>query len=95
MQHYCVDLSDIGDQESLLHAFNEGLIWHAGGDWNTLNLDAFNDYLSWPDTPYQLNIRSWSSCEVLDREHVPSRQSIRSVMHETFQNHPDIVLELD
>ena len=42
---------------------NQGLVRDAGGEWNG-NLDAFNDYLSWPDEEsYELVFLGAEHCE--------------------------------
>jgi hypothetical protein len=58
---YIVNLSEVGSWTGLVQAFNEGFMRAIGGDWNG-NLDAFDDYLSWPDEqPYRLILRGWHS----------------------------------
>ncbi|PKN26494.1 MAG: hypothetical protein CVU65_05445 [Deltaproteobacteria bacterium HGW-Deltaproteobacteria-22] len=59
---YRVDCTKIASFEDFIEAFNKALIEPVGGKWNG-NLDAFNDYLSWPDqTPYKLEILGASRC---------------------------------
>jgi hypothetical protein len=48
--------------EDFIEAFNSTLFRPAGGNWNG-NLDAFNDYLSWVETPYRLELLGTSRCE--------------------------------
>jgi len=43
-----MDLGKVTSFADAIEAFNEGLIERCGGRWNG-NLDAFNDYLSWPN----------------------------------------------
>jgi hypothetical protein len=45
---YEIDCRQVESFEDLIAAFNSGLIEHVGGKWNG-NLDALNDYLSWPE----------------------------------------------
>jgi hypothetical protein len=47
VKEYVVELSQVDSFADAIAAFNEGLIERCGGHWNG-NLDAFNDYLSWP-----------------------------------------------
>ena len=59
---YVVDLTSVASWEAFVEAFNEGFVRAVGGEWNG-NLDAFNDYLYWPEEhPYRLVIRGWHSC---------------------------------
>src|SRR5262245_24743429 len=49
------------DFEGFIREFNRVFISQIAGDWNG-NLDAFNDYLSWPEGPYVIKWRkSWKS----------------------------------
>ena len=57
MNEYVVDLSRVASFSDAIAAFNAGLIESGGGHWNG-NLDAFNDYLSWPaEGRYRLVLR--------------------------------------
>ena len=48
--------------QDFIEAMNDAFIRDAGGDWNG-NLDAFNDYLSWPkDVPYELELVDHAQC---------------------------------
>jgi hypothetical protein len=94
MPEYNVNLSDVGSNEELVAAFNASLFKYGGGCWQTLNLDAFNDYLDWLEPKYRLTLTGWNDCNVLDTIHGPSRRSLRDVMLEIFADHPDIDLHL-
>ena len=60
---YQVDCRQINSYEDFIEAFNRALIEPAGGKWKG-NLDAFNDYLFWPNVkPYRLEILGSSRCE--------------------------------
>ena len=49
------------DFDGFIREFNRVFISQIGGDWNG-NLDAFNDYLYWPEAPYTIKWRkSWKS----------------------------------
>lgn len=62
-----VDLHDVHDLPAFASAFNEGLISAAGGHWNGVGWDAFNDYLSWPaEDSYALLLDGWSTCDALN-----------------------------
>lgn len=46
MPEYNVNLSDVGSIEDLATEFNASLFEYGGDNWQTLNLDAFNDILA-------------------------------------------------
>lgn len=47
--------------EGFILEFNSVFVSQLGGEWNG-NLDAFNDYLSWPEQPYTILWRkAWKS----------------------------------
>lgn len=94
MPEYNVNLSDVGSIEDLATEFNASLFEYGGGNWQTLNLDAFNDMLDWLEPKYKLTLMGWNDCEVLDTIHVPSRRPLRDVMLEIFADHPGIDLKL-
>jgi hypothetical protein len=53
----------VSSRTGLVRAFNDGLFWHANGEWEKCNLDAFHDLLSWPeDNRYRLVLDGWSTC---------------------------------
>lgn len=59
---YEVDCREVESFDDLIAAFNSGLIELVGGKWNG-NLDAFNDYLSWPEScPYVLVVLGREQC---------------------------------
>lgn len=58
-----IDCRKINSYADFIEAFNKELIEPFGGKWDG-NLDAFNDYLSWPEpTPYHLIILGTDRCE--------------------------------
>jgi hypothetical protein len=57
-----LDMSTITSFEDFIEICNLGFIDSVGGKWNG-SLDAFNDYLSWPEpNPYSLIIIGESNC---------------------------------
>jgi hypothetical protein len=59
---YEVDCQQVQTYDDFVEAFNRAFIETFGGRWNG-NLDAFNDYLSWPEeVPYQLVIHGSDQC---------------------------------
>ena len=94
MPEYIVNLFEVGSTEDLLAAFNASLFKYVGGRWETLNLDAFNDYLDWLEPKYRLTLTGWNDCHVLDTIHGPSRRPLREVMLEIIADHPGIELRL-
>jgi hypothetical protein len=56
-----IDGQNFDDFEGFIREFNRVFESETGGSWQG-NLDAFNDYLSWPKTPYIIKWRrSWKS----------------------------------
>jgi hypothetical protein len=70
-------------------AFNEGFVRPVGGEWNG-NLDAFNDYLWWPDEhPYRLVVRGWQACaEAVNRHKTRDRRPVLEVVTEILRDNP-------
>ena len=65
MRRYTVDGRGVRSFDDFVAAMNAGFIRPAGGLWNG-NLDAFNDYLSWPDdAEYELELLGASEGETL------------------------------
>ena len=59
---YVVDVSGATSWEEVIAAFNLGFVHPVGGNWGG-GLEAFNDYLSWPDDPsYRLIVKGWEQC---------------------------------
>jgi hypothetical protein len=62
MKTFSVDGRGIRSFDDFIEAMNLGFIRPVGGEWNG-NLDAFNDYLSWPEeSDYQLEIIGGRNC---------------------------------
>lgn len=58
-----MDCRNISTYKDFIEIFNAVMVRPAGGEWSG-NLDAFNDYLSWPeDTPYDLIIIGTYKCK--------------------------------
>ena len=81
---YRVDCSTIDSYEDFVQAFNRGMIKNVGGNWNG-NLDAFNDYLAWPDQiPYKLVLVGSDRCRQIlsyrDRPEHPD--TLWNIIHE-------------
>jgi hypothetical protein len=56
-----INADNFDDFGGFIREFNRVFASHIGGEWNG-NLDAFNDYLSWPARPYVIRWRkSWKS----------------------------------
>ena len=49
LKTYVINLKPKSSYEDFVKAFNEGFCRKFGGEWNGKSLDAFHDYLSWPD----------------------------------------------
>ena len=62
MKRFVVDCQGASSFADFVNAMNDGFIRSVGGEW-TGNLDAFNDYLKWPDEgEYQLEIVASARC---------------------------------
>jgi hypothetical protein len=81
VREFVVDLTGVTTAEGFLAAFNAGFCRHVGGELHTLNWNAFNDYLSWPEEErYWLLFRGWKRCRGVHRR----------VARETFREHPHV-----
>jgi hypothetical protein len=91
MSEYVVDLSAVVSWEDFIAAFNDGLIRPAGGSWNG-NLNAFNDYLWWPEPhPYRLVIRGWQRAAPLVNQHLTwDNRPVLDVIEEILQDNPHV-----
>lgn len=89
MREYVVDVSAASSWADFIAAFNEGFVRPVGGDWSG-NLDAFNDYLSWPDEhPYRLVVRGWQSCgAAVNRHKTWDGRPVLDVVAEIFRDNP-------
>ena len=64
MKKFTVDCRSIGSFGDFVEAMNQGLISRVGGEWNG-HLDAFNDYLSWPEgEAYELELLGAAHCAI-------------------------------
>ena len=93
MKDYVVDVANVTSWEEFITAFNEGFVSTFGSEWNG-NLDAFNDYLWWPDEhPYRLVIRGWQECSAAVNEHkTRDNRPVLEVIAEIFAENPQVVL---
>ncbi|HKO93442.1 MAG TPA: hypothetical protein VJU61_19950 [Polyangiaceae bacterium] len=56
MKRFTIDARQVKSFADFVAAANAGFIESVGGEWNG-NLDAFNDYLSWPEEQeYELEL---------------------------------------
>lgn len=87
MTEYVIKLGGVTSWREFIEAFNLGMIRHVHGRWHG-NLDALNDYLTWPDTfPYRLILQGWRTCvdAVKEEAHHTGRR-ILDLVWEVFQN---------
>jgi hypothetical protein len=62
VRRFTVDARKVQSFGEFVDAANAGFIERVGGKWNG-NLDAFNDYLSWPEEPeYELELVGAADC---------------------------------
>jgi hypothetical protein len=89
MREYVVDVSAATSWVDFVAAFNEGFVRPVGGEWNG-NLDAFNDYLWWPDEhPYRLVVCGWQACASAVNQHQTwDRRPVLEVIAEIFRENP-------
>jgi hypothetical protein len=65
MRRFSVDCTKVSSFAEFIEAINVGFIRPAGGEWNG-NLDAFHDYLSWPnDETYELELLGQQNCSTV------------------------------
>lgn len=94
MREYVVDVSAATSWADFIAAFNEGFVRPVGGEWQG-NLDAFNDYLWWPEAhPYRLVIRGWEACAPAINQYKIGDRSVLEVIAEIFQDNPQAELIL-
>jgi hypothetical protein len=91
MRRFVIDCRGVRTFAGFVAAMNAGLIHHIGGHWNG-NLDAFNDYLSWPDEEeYELELLGASPCHAA-LGHAAYAAWLRSVVQTC---HPDNVARVE
>ena len=62
MKSFSIDCRAVRSFEEFVDAVNLGFVQQIGGTWNG-NLDAFNDYLSWPEEDeYQIELLGAANC---------------------------------
>lgn len=97
MREYTIDGTAVSSFDDFIAAVNVGFLWKLGdgGGWNG-NLDAFNDYLFWPDEkPYRLVIRGWDRCAAaLERTRAPLGGTMLDEILEIFSENPQAQVEL-
>jgi hypothetical protein len=90
---YRINLASVRSFDDFIAAFNAGLIDSLGGHWNG-NLDAFNDYLYWPEPhPYRLVLDGWTACSAaLAQMPAPSGRSMLWEIESIFKDNPQASL---
>lgn len=62
MKTFTIDGRGVRSFDDFVEATNVGFVEQVGGKWNG-NLDAFNDYLSWPEEEeYELQLLDSAGC---------------------------------
>ena len=62
VKRFTIDGRRVRSFDEFVEATNMGFVELVGGKWNG-NLDAFNDYLSWPEEEeYELELLDAASC---------------------------------
>ena len=93
MTEYQIHLAAVGTFSDVVNAFNVGMIDALGGHRNG-NLDAFNDYLYWPEPhPYRLLLQGWDQCKaVLSKLPAPSGRSMLAEIEEILAINPQAIV---
>jgi len=85
MKRYTIDCRHVRTFKDFVEATNVGLIRAAGGEWNG-HLDAFNDYLSWPEEDtYELELLGAETCAAA-LDHNAMESSLQAAVQ---TGHPD------
>jgi hypothetical protein len=62
VRRFLVQCGAVHSFRDFVAAVNQGLLRSVGGEWNG-NLNAFNDYLSWPEEEeYEIELRESAKC---------------------------------
>ena len=61
VKSFTIDGRTVRSFPEFVEAVNVGFVEQVGGRWNG-NLDAFNDYLSWQEGVYELELLDAASC---------------------------------
>ena len=92
---YRINVADVQSFADFVSAFNAGMIDSIGGHWNG-NLNAFNDYLFWPDDKaYRIVLVGWGHCaEVLKQTRAPAPlgQSMLEIIEKIFADNPHVTV---
>lgn len=93
MTEYRINLARVETFQDFVTAFNAGMIESVAGHWNG-NLDAFNDYLYWPEPhPYRLVLIGWGqSAAILAKLPAPDCGSMLSVIDEILADNPQAIV---
>jgi hypothetical protein len=99
MKEFVVDLSDAKSWADFIAAFHRDFILPGCGtgcDWNG-NLDAFNDYLWWPEPhPFRLVLRGWASCmTTVNQHHAPDGRPVLEVVDELLRDNAHVIVIRD
>jgi hypothetical protein len=99
MKEFVVNVSAAASWADFIAAFNKGFVREVGEDeWNG-NLDAFNDYLWWPDEhPYRLIFRGWQTCvNAVNQHKTRDARPVLEVVAEILRENPqvEVILEDD
>lgn len=91
MTEYRINLAGVRSFDEFIGAFNAGMIRSIGGRWNG-NLDALNDYLSWPEPDsYRLRLVDWNGCaKTLAQSESPDDRAVISAVREVFADNPHV-----
>jgi len=91
---YCINVSNVTTYEEFVAAFNTGMIDSLGGHWHG-DLNAFNDYLSWPSEPYRITFQGWALCkERLASARICNMPIIQTIQ-DIFTENPEVAIRFE
>lgn len=94
MQRYTVTLEAESSFSEFVEAFNVGFCREIGGEWSG-NLDAFNDYLSWPEEEsFELVLIGWSGCRKMLSSKRAAGSRLIDVFNEIFSANSQVNLQV-
>lgn len=90
MLTFDIDGKKVTDYTSFVSEMNQNFISKIEGNvgWNG-NLDAFNDYLSWPDTEFCVRIRNSDSVKQVLSKELKNNRNVWEILIEIFKDNSD------
>jgi hypothetical protein len=96
MKQYVIRLKPESGYQDFVEAFNDGFCRQIGGEWSGRSLDAFHDYLSWPEErEYTLMFVGWNACRPMLAAEAVGDQSLIEVLEEIFKDNQHVKIKLE